>query len=680
MVTGGNSSTGLVTLGGPAPAGGVVVSLTSTHPAVASVPATVTVPAGSKSANFPIATFVRSVDIDVLIQASSGGATWGANLYVRPPGLPALTSIAIAPASVPGGSQSGGTLTFSAPIRQGVWPAIPDGVVRFTSSDPEVASAMPGSELVPAGSTTHSFGIFSRGGPVARNVTISASYDNVTLSGVLTVGAVTGITVSSLTSNITNLSGGQGGIASVQLSAPAPATLLLAISTNHPELFSSLPDTIVVPAGSTSSSFAFVTNKSAAATTQVTLTAAYGASASSVALSVGPPTSTLPPVIGVSLSPATVGGGTSSAGVVTLGSPAPAGGAVVQLFSSNTNAATVPATTTVPAGASSANFTITTRALSGDTQVTISALLQLSASTALTVKAPAAPPPVPAAPTLLSPADGTTLAQPITLDWSDVTGAVSYNIQIDDGSQFPAPLIVDQTVTVSQFTAPALVAKRYFWRVRGINSAGVFGPFSAVRRFTAQAPPAVAALSTLALNPTSVVGGNASQGTVTLTSAAPTGGAVVTLSSSNTGVATVPASVTVAAGATSATFPVNTPAVTASSSSTISGSFGGATRSAALTVTPAPPAPPAPAPGQAATLTVTATGRSGERVTSTPAGISVAVGSTGSASFTTGTSITLAVSNGRDAIWSGACSSGGNKAKTCTFTLTAAASVTANVQ
>jgi hypothetical protein len=56
------------------------------------------------------------------------------------------------------------------------------------------------------------------------------------------------------------------------------------------------------------------------------------------------------------------------------------------------------------------------------------------------------------------------------------------------------------------------------------------------------------------------------------------------------------------------------------------------------------------------------------------------VGGTGSASFTTGTAITLSVSNGRDAIWSGACSSGGSKTKTCTFTLNAAASVTANVQ
>jgi hypothetical protein len=83
---------------------------------------------------------------------------------------------------------------------------------------------------------------------------------------------------------------------------------------------------------------------------------------------------------------------------------------------------------------------------------------------------------------------------------------------------------------------------------------------------------------------------------------------------------------------------------------------------------------------QAATLTVTATGRSGERVLSSPSGISVQVGTAGSATFNTGTSIMLSVTNGRDAIWSGACSSGGEKRRTCTFTLNGKAAVTANVQ
>src|SRR5215469_1460280 len=54
------------------------------------------------------------------------------------------------------------------------------------------------------------------------------------------------------------------------------------------------------------------------------------------------------------------------------------------------------------------------------------------------------------------------------------------------------------------------------------------------------------------LNPTSVVGGNSSQGTVTLSGAAPTGGATVTLSSSNTAAAKVPTNVVVPAGSTTA--------------------------------------------------------------------------------------------------------------------------------
>jgi hypothetical protein len=73
----------------------------------------------------------------------------------------------------------------------------------------------------------------------------------------------------------------------------------------------------------------------------------------------------------------------------------------------------------------------------------------------------------------------------------------------------------------------------------------------------------------------------------------------------------------------------------------------------------------------------TATGRGGERVTSSPGGINVSTGSTGSATFASVTSVTLSVTNGRDAIWSGACSSGGNTRKTCTFTLAGTAAVTA---
>src|SRR5262245_15932103 len=82
----------------------------------------------------------------------------------------------------------------------------------------------------------------------------------------------------------------------------------------------------------------------------------------------------------------------------------------------------------------------------------------------------------------------------------------------------------------------------------------------------------------------------------------------------------------------------------------------------------------------AALLTLTATGRAGVSVLSTPAGLSVPVGTTGSASFTVGTSITLSATAGRSVIWSGVCNSGGVKTPSCTFTLNAASSETANVQ
>jgi hypothetical protein len=184
-------------------------------------------------------------------------------------------------------------------------------------------------------------------------------------------------------------------------------------------------------------------------------------------------------------------------------------------------------------------------------------------------------------------------------------------------------------------------------------------------------------LTGLTMSPSSVAGGNGTSGIVSLSGGAPAGGAVVALSSSNPGVASVPSSVTVGAGATQWGFTITTATVSTTTSVTISATYNGLTRTAVLTVTAAAPPPPPP---QTVTVTLSATGRGGETVSSNPTGLRVTTGSSGSAQFAVGTSITLSVSNGRDAIWSGACSSGGNKTRTCTFTANGNATVTANVQ
>jgi hypothetical protein len=104
-----------------------------------------------------------------------------------------------------------------------------------------------------------------------------------------------------------------------------------------------------------------------------------------------------------------------------------------------------------------------------------------------------------------------------------------------------------------------------------------------VLTLNAPPPPPSAVLSTLTVSPTTVVGGKPSTGTVTLSAAAPAEGATVNLSSSNT-VATVPASVFLAAGTTSKTFTVTTKTTKKPTSATITASRNGVTKTASLSV------------------------------------------------------------------------------------------------
>ncbi len=104
-----------------------------------------------------------------------------------------------------------------------------------------------------------------------------------------------------------------------------------------------------------------------------------------------------------------------------------------------------------------------------------------------------------------------------------------------------------------------------------------------------------ASLASLSASPPSLVGGSPATGTVALTAAAPSGGATVARSSAASAV-TVPAAVTVAQGATTATFAVATSAVSTATAATLSATYAGVTRTAVITVNPATPPPPPPLP------------------------------------------------------------------------------------
>jgi len=178
-VVGGNSSTGTVTLTAPAPSGGFVVNLSSSNTNVATVPSTVTVPAGATSANFTVSTQAVSSATSVTITASAGSVSRTATLTVNPAPSVTLQSLTISPTSVWGGSTATGTVTLSGPAPAG-------GVVVQLRSSSSRAS-VPSSITIPAGATSARFTIQTRSAFSITTVTITATYNGVSRSAQLTV-------------------------------------------------------------------------------------------------------------------------------------------------------------------------------------------------------------------------------------------------------------------------------------------------------------------------------------------------------------------------------------------------------------------------------------------------------------------------------------------------------------
>jgi hypothetical protein len=151
-------------------------------------------------------------------------------------------------------------------------------------------------------------------------------------------------------------------------------------------------------------------------------------------------------------------------------------------------------------------------------------------------------------------------------------------------SSSPAALVPSSVAVAGVSTSASFTVTTT--SVSSATAAVLTGSYAGVSRnatLTVQ-PAAVAVPSSLALQPSRVVGGRGAAGVLRLSAAAPAGGLAVALSSSNTAWATVPGNVTVAAGATSATFPIATTTTTRNRSVTLSARAAGKTVSATLTI------------------------------------------------------------------------------------------------
>ncbi len=181
FLVGGASTTGTVSVGGPAPAGGALVTLTSSNPA-ATLPGgtSVLIPAGSQSATFPITTQSVAAPATATITGTYHAIKQKAVLNVEPP--ESLSSISVAPASLIGmfgGDKAVGTITLSVPASNGV-------VVNLSSAQPGKLS-VPATVAVAPGATTATFALSALPVPSDTVVAVTAALLGATTSAQVTV-------------------------------------------------------------------------------------------------------------------------------------------------------------------------------------------------------------------------------------------------------------------------------------------------------------------------------------------------------------------------------------------------------------------------------------------------------------------------------------------------------------
>ena len=177
-VFGGQSAMGTVTLTGPAPVNGAVVSLATANSA-ALVPSSVTVPANVSSTNFTVNTKTVSSTTVGNITATYSGVNKSTTLTVTASTPAALSSLGLKPTSVIGGSSSVGTVTLNK--------VTPNDVVVTLISNRPTKARVPANVTVPAGASSAIFNITTTTTNKRIAASISASFSGVVKSATLTM-------------------------------------------------------------------------------------------------------------------------------------------------------------------------------------------------------------------------------------------------------------------------------------------------------------------------------------------------------------------------------------------------------------------------------------------------------------------------------------------------------------
>ncbi len=559
-----------VTLGSPAPSGGVFITIASSNPATATVsPSSLFVSQGQTSARATATLSGNSAGSAVISASAPGYPTASGQVLVASRVTTALT-MSFWPGSLTSnvGAAQNLTLNLSAPAPSGL-------VVNLSSSNTAVAK-------VPA---TVSFG--SGSSSVAVPVTsVAAGSATITAGAPNMAGATASLTVAQtaaggiLVPATVTLAPGDTVNFPISLGAAAPVGgVVVTLASSDPSIIVAFPSSFTVPEGDTAARRVVTTLQAmnGGAATITASAAGYSTAASHVQVTSGG-TATNPVM---SFSTPSLGISVAAAQNLTLDlSAAAPSGLVVNLSSSNTAVAKVPATVSFVAGSTSVPVPVTAVA-PGSATITASAANMASATAALTVTQPAGGGILVPANVTLAPSD--TVNFPISLGTAAPAGGVVVTLASSDPSTvvvFPPSFTIPEGDTST---------RRVLTTLQGIGGGTATVTASAFGYPTATSHVQVTAGVTttnpvMSFSPASLAINAAAVQNLTLNLSAPApAGLLVNLSSSNTAVATVPATVSVVTGSASVSVPVT--AVAAGSATITAGAPNITGATATVTVT-----------------------------------------------------------------------------------------------
>ena len=564
-VTGDTNAEGVVLLNGPAPSGGVIVTLASDSAHVA-VPAQVVVNAGHASATFVIESTPVSADVMTIVTATLEETQRQGTLQLL---APALTDFSFDASALYCGSSANGTISISGPAAAG------GKTLTLTSSS--VSLPVPASVTIAAGQTSANFPVSATAVETEAEavVTVADGSRNQTAGIRILPPELIGFTVMPPT-----VVGGEAATAEAQINAPAAAGgASVAISTSDESLVPSA--TLVVPAG-TSQGTASMPTAPVAANTPVVVSATRNGLTRSSILTLSPAPVT---IASLTIAPPSLIASNDAIGTITLTNSAPATGIEVELLSS-AGAVTVPPFVQIGPGQSQATFPIATSVVPVSTSVTITAAHAATTKSALLTLQPPAGNFVSglsATPAFI--VGGFSSQGTVTLAMASTdNGGSDVVLSSSDGA-----LIVPGRVTVkkNKTSATFAIATNVATAPRPVTLTAGYG--GVLRRITViVAPENAVTLASFTINPSRVIGGNSPTGTVVLSGPAPFGGATVAVSTKRRNMVTVPATVLIPEGATTATFPIVTEPVHGNKdrAAEIDATYNSITQTVTLTIAP----------------------------------------------------------------------------------------------